>query len=90
MAQSLNGDCLVSDPLETVIDQRDQAERVARALSALPDRYEAVLRAKYLEEQSMAQIAAACNETPKAVESLLTRARQAFRKAYLSQEESHD
>ena len=42
----------------------------------------AVLRAKYLDGRSMAEIAAAWGETPKAVESLLTRARQAFREAY--------
>lgn len=84
--QSLNGDCLAADPLATVFDQREQSERIGRALSALTDRYEAVLRAKYLDEQSVSQIAAAGNETPKAIESLLTRARQAFREAYLRQE----
>jgi RNA polymerase sigma-70 factor (ECF subfamily) len=87
---SLNGRCLATDPLATALDQREQAERVARALSVLPERYEAVLRAKYLDGHSMAQIAAAGNETIKAVESLLSRARQAFRQAYLSQEEPHD
>jgi RNA polymerase sigma-70 factor (ECF subfamily) len=63
-------------------EHRDRAERVARALSRLPERYEAVLRAKYLDSQSVADVAAAWNETPKAVESLLTRARQAFREKY--------
>ena len=63
-------------------EQRDRAERVASALSQLPERYEAVLRAKYLDGQSVADVAAAWNETPKAVESLLTRARQAFREKY--------
>jgi RNA polymerase sigma-70 factor (ECF subfamily) len=62
--------------------QRQQAEQVARALDSLPEHYEAVLRAKYLEGQSVADIAAARNDTAKAVESLLTRARQAFRTAY--------
>ena len=61
---------------------RERAERVAAALVALPERYEAVLRAKYLDGRSVADIAAAGGETPKAVESLLTRARQAFRDAY--------
>lgn len=57
-------------------------ERIARALGQLPERYEAVLRAKYLDQQSVAAIADAWKETPKAVESLLTRARQAFREAF--------
>jgi RNA polymerase sigma-70 factor (ECF subfamily) len=64
----------------------DDAERIARALAALPEHYEAVLRAKYLEGQSVATIAEARAESPKAVESLLTRARQAFREIYLELE----
>jgi RNA polymerase sigma-70 factor (ECF subfamily) len=60
----------------------EQAEQIALALAALPERFEAVLRAKYLDRLSVAEIAADWNETPKAVESLLTRARQAFRNEY--------
>ena len=62
--------------------ERDQAEQIAHALSRLPERYEAALRAKYLDQQSVAQMADACSESPKAVESLLTRAREAFRQEY--------
>jgi len=40
------------------------------------------LRAKYLDGLSMAEIAAIWNESPKAIESLLSRARQAFREFY--------
>jgi RNA polymerase sigma-70 factor (ECF subfamily) len=61
------------------------AERIAGALSALPEHYEAVLRAKYLDGRSVADIAHERDESPKAVESLLTRARQAFRDVYLSE-----
>jgi RNA polymerase sigma-70 factor, ECF subfamily len=60
----------------------EKAERVAAALAALPDHYEAVLRAKYLDQLTVEEIAAARGDTPKAVESLLTRARQAFREAF--------
>jgi RNA polymerase sigma-70 factor (ECF subfamily) len=73
-------------PAADEAEKRDRAERIAQALAALPERYEAVLRAKYLDQQSMAQIAQTWNETPKAVESLLTRARQAFREAYQHEE----
>lgn len=76
----------LTGPAEDGLERREQAEGVARALATLPERYEAVLRAKYLDGQSMADIAAATGETPKAVESLLTRARQAFRDAYLQPE----
>jgi RNA polymerase sigma-70 factor, ECF subfamily len=59
-------------------------ERVAAALAALPEHYEAVLRAKYLDRRTVDEIAADRGESAKAVESLLTRARQAFREAYES------
>src|SRR5258708_1772552 len=55
---------------------REQAEAVARALAALPERYEAVMRGKYLDGLSVAQLAAQTGESLKAVESLLTRARE--------------
>jgi RNA polymerase sigma-70 factor, ECF subfamily len=66
-------------------DDRQREEQVAAALDALAEREEAVLRAKYLEGLSVAEIASARGETPKAVESLLTRARQAFRRVYQGQ-----
>ncbi len=59
-----------------------QAERVAEALEQLPENYEQVLRAKYLEGRSVACIAQSTGQGEKAVESLLTRARQAFRTSY--------
>jgi RNA polymerase sigma-70 factor (ECF subfamily) len=62
--------------------RREQAEQVACALARLPEHYEAVLRAKYLDGASVADIARARGESLKAVESLLTRAREAFRTAF--------
>jgi RNA polymerase sigma-70 factor (ECF subfamily) len=64
----------------------ERAERIGQALAGLSERHEAVLRAKYLDQHSVAQIAANWNETPKTIESLLTRARLAFREAYLKLE----
>src|SRR5262245_15809530 len=52
------------------LEQREASARIAHALSRLPERYEAALRAKYLDEQSVAEIAAAWSETQKAIESL--------------------
>lgn len=57
-------------------------ELVAVALSELSPEYEAVLRGKYFEKLTVNEIAAETGRTPKAVESLLTRAREAFRAAY--------
>jgi RNA polymerase sigma-70 factor (ECF subfamily) len=62
--------------------EQERAEQIARTLAELPQRYEAVLQAKYLDGLSVAQIAETWGESPKAIESLLTRARQAFREAY--------
>ena len=70
-------------------DHRQREQQVAAALDALAEREEAVLRAKYLEGMSVAEIASARGETPKSVESLLNRARQAFRKVYRGQGEEH-
>jgi RNA polymerase sigma-70 factor (ECF subfamily) len=76
---SLNGD--VANPRDAA-EIRERGERVAQALAELPEHYEAVLRAKYLEQKSVAEIAQERQETEKAIESLLTRAREAFRQSY--------
>jgi RNA polymerase sigma-70 factor, ECF subfamily len=71
-----------ADSADVEMQRREQAEAIARALARLPEHYESVLRAKYLDGQSMADIAQFRSESIKAVESLLTRARDAFRAAY--------
>jgi RNA polymerase sigma-70 factor (ECF subfamily) len=73
-------------PAHVPEQHREQAQQIARALAELPEHYEALLRAKYLDQQSVAAIAAGRGETVKAVESMLTRARQAFRETYLRME----
>lgn len=60
----------------------ERAERIAGAMTRLPERYRAVIRAKYEEGLKVAEIATRWGEPAKAVESLLTRAREAFREAY--------
>jgi RNA polymerase sigma-70 factor (ECF subfamily) len=77
----------ISVPQDVTLDRRDTAQDVIRALADLPERYEAVLRAKYLEQRSVEEIAADWQETPKAIESLLSRARQAFRECFQKREE---
>jgi RNA polymerase sigma-70 factor (ECF subfamily) len=78
----LDDETVVRLSVASDLEARDRAQRIARALAALPERYEAVLRAKYLDEQSVARIACAWNQSAKAIESLLSRARQAFREMY--------
>jgi RNA polymerase sigma-70 factor (ECF subfamily) len=62
-------------------------ELVGLTLSGLPSDYADILRAKYTEGYSVAEISAAWKRSEKAVESLLTRARSAFRKEYCKLEE---
>lgn len=64
------------------LEDRERGSCIALTLATLPERQEAVLRAKYLEGRSVAEIATAWDQTPKAVESLLTRARDQFRALY--------
>jgi RNA polymerase sigma-70 factor (ECF subfamily) len=74
------------EPAADAVTDRERAEAVAHALAALPPHYEAVLRAKYLDGLSVQAIAESFGDSPKAVASLLTRAREAFRAAYQSTE----
>jgi RNA polymerase sigma-70 factor (ECF subfamily) len=71
-------------PSPDVDDQaeRERSERIAQTLAELSPRYEHALRAKYLDGLSVQAMADQAGESPKAIESLLTRARQAFREAY--------
>jgi RNA polymerase sigma-70 factor (ECF subfamily) len=86
MEHSLNGQLSSAPSAERLLEQRERSERIAGALTSLPERHESVLRAKYFDQQSVAQIAQSWGETPKAIESLLTRAREAFRQAYTERE----
>jgi RNA polymerase sigma-70 factor (ECF subfamily) len=69
----------VSDPWEETSDQRDL---VNRALAGLPQRQAAALIGKYVSGYSVEELANHMRSTPKAVESLLSRARAAFRAAF--------
>lgn len=63
--------------------QRKELGRVVRvALDHLPRHYADALEWKYIGELSVKEIAERLRTTPKAAESLLTRARQAFRDAF--------
>lgn len=61
--------------------RREVAELVRQVLDQLPSRYGDALEWKYVEGLSVKEIAARLSIGPKAAESVLTRARQAFRDA---------
>ena len=69
----------------------DHQELVQEALLSLPDHYQSVLTQKYVDQRTTKEIADSCGQSAKAAESLLTRARNAFRKTFrmLTQVEVH-
>ncbi len=76
-AKALDDDNLCQEP-----PPPENGELIGLALTALPQRYQAVLRAKYEERLSVSEIAARLGATAKATESLLARAREAFRSIF--------
>ena len=74
---------LEADPEESVL-RREVARLVQVALDHLPARYASTLEWKYVEGLSVREIATRSRMTEKAVESLLSRARVAFREGFTS------
>lgn len=70
------------DASDARLARADTGRLVQLALDHLPPRYSRALEWKYLEELSVDDIAGRLQCTPKAAESLLTRAREAFRDAF--------
>jgi len=76
---------LEAKPLgEDVLVREETRELVNVAMSQLPPSYRDALEAKYVHGASVRDIAEKQQTTEKAIESLLTRARQAFRTAFLT------
>ena len=65
-----------------LLESAELAECVRDTLHELPDDYELLLAAKYLDGESVEQIAVRERTTSVAVRSKLARARQAFRRAF--------
>jgi RNA polymerase sigma-70 factor (ECF subfamily) len=80
---------LVSDtPLpEEMVERRATCVRVVQALALLTDDYRRALVARYADECSVDEVARVLGRTYKATESLLARARDAFREALVHLEE---
>lgn len=72
------------DGPERELERRDTARLVQLTLDTLPGRYGDVLEWKYIQGLAVAEIAERLESTPKAIESMLTRARAAFRDGFLA------
>lgn len=76
---------LDSEPLADETLQREETrELVNAAMAQLPPHYRQALESKYVSGESVRMIAQRWRMTEKAAESLLTRAREAFRAAILA------
>ncbi len=75
---------LTGDGPEQRLHKDEIARRVHVTLDRLPARYAAALEWKYIDGESVHEIAARLGLSGKAAESLLTRARQAFRDGFSS------
>lgn len=76
---------LESSPLDDdVLVRAETREMVNATMSQLPQHYREALEAKYVSRHSVREIAAARSASEKSIESLLTRARQAFRETFLA------
>lgn len=75
---------LASDAGDPVLaTSREQVrESIRAALDYLPAPYADILEWKYVRDMSVADIALRLRRSPKAAESLLTRAREAFRESF--------
>ncbi len=70
------------DSPERHLQRQEKAQLVHAALDALPPHYAQALEWKYIDQRTVSEIAAGLELSVKAAESLLTRAREAFRKHY--------
>jgi RNA polymerase sigma-70 factor (ECF subfamily) len=70
---------------DSVLDQARSAAATAAILNALPEPYRVVLLWRYWEQRSAEEMATLTGKTPKAIERLLSRARQEFRQQWLTQ-----
>jgi RNA polymerase sigma-70 factor (ECF subfamily) len=72
----------LSADLESWLDHHKAASLVQRVLDHLPPHYADALEWKYIDEIPVQEIAVRMGVGPKAAESLLSRARRAFRDAF--------
>jgi RNA polymerase sigma-70 factor (ECF subfamily) len=70
------------DSVAAASESPSHDDRLALALTELPAGYQDALRAKYVDGHTTQEIADRFGRTPKAIESLLSRARVALREAY--------
>ena len=71
--------------MEAIADVERSEERARKVLKDLPEHYSAALQWRYWERRSARDMAEATGRTEKAVERLLSRARDQFRRRWLNE-----
>lgn len=87
------GESLESEPesghdLEEALAKRQVGQRTQGILATLPETYSVILQWRYWENRSLRDIAVQTGRTEKAIERLLARARQQFKKRWHEQQSS--
>lgn len=83
----------LDDPLQNIqeaVIKTFEREKVRDCLNGLLEQYKLVLILKYIDEKSVKDIAHIVGKSPKAVESILQRAKTAFIKSYSQYEEKEE
>lgn len=66
--------------IEEAIDQQNAAQKTQKVLASLPEAYAVALRWRYWEKRGLSEIARETGKTEKAIERLLARAREQFKR----------
>ncbi|MGO8791263.1 MAG: RNA polymerase sigma factor [Terriglobia bacterium] len=66
--------------IEEALDQQHAAKKTHEVLASLPEAYAVVLRWRYWEKRGLSEIARETGKTEKAIERLLARAREQFKR----------
>ena len=69
---------------DSLLERQETRALVNATMAQLPPHYRQALEAKYVDGQSVRDIATDGRQTEKAIESLLGRARQAFRESFMA------
>ena len=70
--------------MEAIADRKRTEQRARQVLEELPEHYSVALQWRYWEKRSARQMAEATGRSEKAIERLLARAREQFRKRWLA------
>lgn len=72
--------------VEDLVTRKMESYEISQCLQMVPEHYRIVLTLRYMDEKSVKEIAGLLQKTPKAIESLLQRAKSKFYEIYKEKE----